>query len=109
MALKASAATQPGGLNTLIGFDVGSIYPSQGALPVHTPGTHPAGLDADISARVIGGATLAVADSAYAGKTVRFEAATGAHAPGAAVGASTYLNRTGKTLANGQHVLAVGP
>jgi hypothetical protein len=99
MAIKNPTATQAGGVNQLIHIDTSRIY---SALPEGTT------LNTTIAVTHIGGATTGIEDPRYAGKALKPQQATGACADGAVV-ANTYLNRTGKTLASGDIVIAVAP
>lgn len=98
------AQTHVGGCNaSIIGLDIRTINKTAGA----TPRTDLA-LNTTVALPLIGSGTQAVEDSGYAGKALRYEAATGAVANGAAV-ANTYLNRTGVALVSGDVVLCTAP
>jgi hypothetical protein len=100
MALKDPRATQMGGLSgSCIGHDPSFVYAAGKGVPM--------ALDAQFNVPVLGPAgSQQIEDPRYGTKPLRFEAATGSTADGLVMGATTYKNHTGKTVASGDVVLA---
>jgi hypothetical protein len=97
MAIRDPATGQNALCASIVGLDTQEIYP---AVPNGLAGS------TNLVATRIGGATQAVEDPRYPGKALQFRQATGAVAPDGVVIAG-WLNRTGKTLANGNWIIAV--
>ena len=112
-ATNVAAATGPACCASIIGLDIKTIHAAGGhfggvaTVASAAPSNH-AALNTTLTVAQIGSGTATLEDSAYAGKALRFEAATGAVADAAAV-ANTYLNHTGKALVSGNVVLAAAP
>lgn len=98
MAIKdATGSTQLGGLNTLIGVDVGRYHDS---VP------HGFVLDTVLVVTRIGGATAPLEDANFPGKSIQLKQTSGSVANGGVI-ATGWLNRTGATIPAGKYVFAV--